>query len=113
LVELIKISKRNLFVVLDKETFIGLILLDDVRKDMFDKNKFDRHISEYLYVPLNDEKVSVKDNMKIILDKFNKTGNYNLIVLDDNKYVGIISRANILKAYREGLLSSDEESHGF
>jgi CIC family chloride channel protein len=109
LVELIKVSRRNIFVVLDNDTFIGLILLDDVRKDIFDKEKYDTPISEYLYVPLDDDKINIDDDMHEIISKFNRSGNYNMIVLDGNKYVGILSRANLFKAYREGLLQEEEE----
>jgi CIC family chloride channel protein len=108
LVELIKISKRNIFVVTDNDIFIGLVLLDDVRKDIFDKSKYNSPLSDYIYTPLNDEKINIDDDMHDILNKFNRTGNYNLIVLDDNKYVGILSKANLLKAYRDGLLAEEE-----
>jgi CIC family chloride channel protein len=109
LVEMIKVSKRNIFAVLDDETFIGLILLDDVRKDMFDESNYEKAVSDYIYLPLDDEKVSITTDMHDILKKFNKTGNYNMIVLNENRYVGILSRANLLKAYRDGLLAVEEE----
>jgi CIC family chloride channel protein len=108
LIEKIKVSKRNIFVVLDQEMFIGLVLLDDVREDMFDQSNYNKPLSDYIYMPLNDEKVNINTDMQDILDKFHKTGNYNMIILDGNKYVGILSRANLLQAYRDGLLHLDE-----
>ena len=107
LVDLIKKSKRNIFVVTgDNNLFIGLILLDSVRQDMFDKSKYKLPVTEYLYSPLSDEKVSRYAEVQDILKKFNKTGNYNMVVLGEgNCYVGVISRANLLKKYRENLLS--------
>jgi len=109
LIKLIKVSKRNIFVVLDGEVFIGLILLDDVRKAMFDPSKYETPISEYLYVPLEEDKINLDDDMHEIIGKFNRSGNYNMIVLDGNKYVGLLSRANLFKAYREGLLKQEEQ----
>lgn len=54
---------------------------------------------------LNNDKVSVNDELYEVMNKFNRTGNYNLIVLDENSYVGLVSRANTLKAYRENILA--------
>ncbi len=106
LIDLIKKSSRNIFVVTDDEdNFIGIILLDQVRDDMFDSEKYIKSITDYLYSPLSDEKVSVKSDARDILNKFNKTNNYNMIVLDGTKYVGVISRANLLKEYRENILA--------
>ncbi len=110
LVKKIKVSKRNFFAVIASDgTFIGMILLDDVRKDMFDRLKYKRPVSDYLHHTLDDEKVSIKNDMQEIVNKFNRTGNYNLVVLDRKKYVGVISRANLFKAYRENMLKETNE----
>jgi CIC family chloride channel protein len=110
LVPLIKKSKRNIFTVTDDEnSFIGIVLLDKVRNDMFDEDKYLKPISNYLYSPLSDEKVSVNSDVRDILNKFKKTNNYNMIVLDGTKYVGLISQANLLKKYRESMIADIEE----
>ena len=109
LVKLIKKSKRNIFIVTDDDDFIGLVLLDEVRNDMFDLTQYSEPISKFLYSPLSDEKVSVNSDARDILNKFKKTDNYNMVVLDGTKYVGIISRANLLKEYRENMIADIEE----
>ena len=110
LIKLIKKSKRNIFIVTDDdENFIGIILLDEVRNDMFNQSKYNDPISNFLYSPLSDEKVSIDTDARDILNKFKKTDNYNMVVLDGTKYVGIISRANILKEYRENMISDIDE----
>jgi len=38
-----------------------------------------------------------------VMEKFRTTGYYNLPVVDDGKYVGFVSRANIFNAYRRML----------
>ena len=108
LVELIKISKRNVFIVLNGKDFAGVIHLDDVRKDMFDPSKYDTPVTEYIYVLSEDDIVDVRTDMHEIIDKLDRTGSYNIIVLRDTKYVGLVSKANLLKRYRESLLESDE-----
>lgn len=110
LISLIKKSKRNIFVVTDdQDNFIGVVLLDQVRSDMFDTSAYVNSISKYLYSPLSDEKVSVDSDARDILNKFKKTNNYNMVVLDGTKYVGVISRANILKEYRDSILEDIKE----
>lgn len=110
LVKLIKKSNRNLFIVIDDyENFIGVILLDSVRNEMFDKENYNNPISDYLYSPLSDEKVDITTDARDILNKFKKTNNYNMIVLEGTRFLGIISRANLLKEYRESMISDVEE----
>ncbi len=110
LVRVIKKSKRNFFAVVDNRgTFIGGILLDNVREDMFNRKLYKEPISRYLYTPLSDEKVNVHDDVQDVINKFNKTGNYNMLVLDGNRYIGVVSRANLLKAYRENMIADIEE----
>ncbi len=106
LTSVIKRSKRNMFAIVDDQnTFLGMVSLDDVREDMFDHEKWDQPISNYLYSLMDDDKVSIKHDIQEVVNKFNRTGNYNMIVLDGNKYAGMISRANLLKAYRDNMLA--------
>jgi chloride channel protein, CIC family len=110
IIPLVKKSKRNMFAVIDENrTFIGMVLLDGVRSDMFEHTKYEQPITNYLYSLLDDEKVQVNHDVQEIMNKFNKTGNYNMIVLDGKKYIGIISRANLLKAYRENMIAGSND----
>ncbi|MCD4697265.1 MAG: chloride channel protein, partial [Bacteroidales bacterium] len=66
LTKVIAKSKRNLFVVVDKnKQFLGMVILDDVREDMFNRDKFGISIARYLHQPLANEKVSVDDSMEV------------------------------------------------
>jgi len=76
---------------------------------MFVKEKLLMPITEYMFYPKPDEIVSTADTMEDVMAKFNRTGNYNLIVVDDGRYVGMISRANIFNAYRQILLDVSQE----
>ncbi len=110
LIRVIAKSKRNLFAVVDKNLdFRGLVILDDVREDMFDKDKYDTPVARYLLQPMDNEKVYVDDSMESVMEKFNQTGNYNLVVLDKKKYVGFVSRANVFNAYRQTLIDVSHE----
>jgi len=113
LIELVKTAERNIFAVIDHDdTFIGVISLQEIRSVMFDKDKYDEPITNYLYQMLEDEKVELDTDLSDVMNKFNNTGNYNLIVVDGKKYIGLISRANTLKAYRENLLQEETDDKG-
>lgn len=110
LTKVISKSKRNLFPVVDaKGYFRGLVTMDDVRADIFDHKKYGNPIHNYLFHPSADEMVSVNDSMESVMEKFKRTGNYNLLVLDKKKYVGFVSRANVFNAYRQTLIDVSHE----
>jgi CIC family chloride channel protein len=110
LTKVIARSKRNIFpVVDDNNNFEGLVILDDVREDMFKRNKYNDPIEKYIFHPKDTEVVSTSDSMEKVMDKFNKSGNYNLVVLENGKYIGLVSRANIFNAYRRILLDVSQD----
>ncbi|MBN2175851.1 MAG: chloride channel protein [Bacteroidales bacterium] len=110
LTHLIAKSKRNLYPVVDSQKiFQGLVILDDVREDMFNHNKYGIPITKYLRQLQANEIVSINDTMESVMEKFRQTGNYNLLVLNKGKYVGFVSRANIFNAYRQTLIDVSQE----
>jgi len=110
LTKVIAKSKRNLFPVVDNnKEFLGLVILDDVREDMFDKDKYQTPVARYLLQPMINEKVFLDESMETVMEKFKRTGNYNLVVIDKGKYVGFVSRANVFNAYRQTLIDVSHE----
>lgn len=108
LIHLISDSKRNIFPVVDKwGNYHGLVDLDDVRKDMFDLTLRSRPISYYIIQA--KEHVSLMNSMEEVMEKFKVTGYYNLPVVNDNKYIGFVSRANIFTSYRKVLNELSDE----
>ncbi|MEE4257678.1 MAG: chloride channel protein [Bacteroidales bacterium] len=108
LTKVIARSKRNMFPVVDEnKRFLGVVDMDDIRADMFDVSKYDTPIQHYIFQPLDH--VSSHDSMKAVMDKFNATGYYNLPVIDDGIYVGFVSRAHVLNAYRQTLKYVSQE----
>ncbi len=109
LVKTISICKRNVFPVVNEENdFVGVVILDDIRELMFRPEMYDKvKISELIIIP--EALVDVKDSMEEVTDKFRITGNYNLPVVDNGKYVGFVSRANIFSAYRRMIKRFSED----
>lgn len=104
LVDAISKSSRNVFPVVDSRGhFQGYVGLEDVRRDMFKKDIYDqRHI--YNYMKSAPEYVYVDEKMDSVMRKFEKTGAWNLPVVDsDRTYLGFVSKSKIFSAYRNQL----------
>ena len=112
LVEAIKYSKRNLFPVLDADDkFVGIIVLDDVRKIIFSPELYNRYAVTELMQPYSDlDVVRLSDSPQDVVEKFQLSNRYNLIVVDDeDRYIGFLSRANTFSAYRRFISESSDE----
>ncbi|MBO7100624.1 MAG: chloride channel protein [Bacteroidales bacterium] len=112
LVDAIQNSRRNLFPVLSAEDkFLGVIVLDDVRKIIFRNELYDSVVVDDLMHPLSEgDLVRSSDSLSDVVEKFKIGNRYNLVVVDDeNNYLGFISRANTFSAYRRFISSTSEE----
>jgi CIC family chloride channel protein len=112
LVEAIKTSRRNLFPVLsDDDKFLGVIVLDDVRKIIFNTEMYDSVTVDDLMHPLSEgDLVRSSDSLTDVVEKFRIGNRYNLVVIDDQQnYLGFISRANTFSAYRRFISATSEE----
>ncbi len=109
LVEAVKKSVRNIFPVVDEENnFLGLIPLDNIRHIMFDREQYQKvKVEDLLIHP--PEIVTTENTMEEVMEKFRKSGNWNLPVVENGKYLGFVSRANIFNAYRQKLLEFSED----
>jgi len=109
LVELVKISKRNIFpVVNEKEELQGIITLDDVRDVMFDEEARQKiEVKSLMQKPPTE--VYPYDDMQTVMNKFEVTQAWNLPVIDEGKYLGLVSKSRIFNAYRKKLILQDKE----
>ena len=109
LVEAISRSHRNIFPVLGEEdTLLGVVMLDNVREIMFDRDLYDKVLVRDLMVS-PPRFIYLTDTMETVLRKFNESGAWNLPVLDRDRYVGILSKSRIFSAYRRMLQQMSEE----
>lgn len=99
-VDIISTSKRNLFPVIDKEgRFKGVVLLDDIRNIMFRSDLYKKmHVSRFMSMP--PARIDIKDPMDKVMKIFDSTHAWNLPVVDDDKYVGFVSKSKIFNSYR-------------
>lgn len=109
-VQVISGSARNIFPVLDsKGVFQGYVSLEDVRKDMFRNDLYDRmHV--YNYMKSSPAYVYEGEKMDSVMNKFESTDAWNLPVVKAGRvYIGFVSKSKIFSAYRSELkeLSQD------
>lgn len=112
LVEVIQASRRNLFPVLsDDDRFLGIIVLDDVRKIMFRPELYDSIVVDDLMHPLSEgDIVRSSDSLPDVVQKFRVGDRYNLVVIDnEGRYMGFLSRANTFSAYRRFISATSDE----
>ena len=110
LVEAVSHSRRNIFPVLDSRGhFQGYVSLADIRQDMFSTQLYDtRHV--YNYMKTAPEYVFLDESMDSVMRKFEKTGAWNLPVVDQERtYLGFLSKSRIFSTYREELKSFSQE----
>lgn len=103
MVEVISRSNRNLFPVLnDDGDFIGVVLLDEIRNIMFRRDLYDKMtVNRFMAMP--PARIQISDSMEKVMKTFDKTNVWNLPVVDNNKYVGFVSKSKIFNSYRDVL----------
>jgi CIC family chloride channel protein len=106
LVNAISKSHRNTFPVLDEvEQLIGLVHLNDVRATVFQTELYQTVlIKDLMSEPA--AKISVDESLHQVLKKFDEVHQWNLPVVQENKYLGFVSKASILAKYREELVKT-------
>ncbi|MFY0627956.1 MAG: chloride channel protein [Reichenbachiella sp.] len=109
LVKLVKKSKRNIYPVLNHDGGLeGIVTLDDIRETMFDEEARNRIIiSEVMTRP--PAEVSPMDSMEEVMNKFQVTQAWNLPVIENEKYLGFLSKSRIFNAYRTKLINQDKD----
>jgi CIC family chloride channel protein len=94
-------SERNVFpVVNDDETFLGNIIVADIKDIIFDTDKYETVFAhELMFWPV--AYVEMNDSMETVAQKIQRSGLFNIVVLNNGKYVGFVSRANVFSSYRK------------
>ena len=110
MVKVISSSSRNVFpVVDDRNRFLGIVLIDNIRNIMFRPELYTRFkISRVMTSP--PAVIVVGMTMESIMKQFDETKAWNLPVVNENDvYLGFISKSNILDVYRGVLVDNFAE----
>ena len=104
-VNIISNARRNIFPVVDNYgKLLGIVQLDDLRHDMFNRDKWGTSIMNYMIQP--PDKILEHEMIQSIMPRFEQGNTWMLPVVDkENRYLGFISKSRILNAYREALVN--------
>jgi CIC family chloride channel protein len=110
LVPLVKKSRRNYFPVEDRNSgnFLGMVYFNDIKNYLFDPDLLNSIIVEEV-MRADLTTVSLGDSVGNILNTFDTTGAWSLPVVENNKFLGLISKATMLDHYRKELKAQTEE----
>jgi len=103
LVKVVAESDRNIYPVVDKNgIFLGSVLLNRIRKIMFKPKLYEQiKVSELMQYP--DITIDKQDSIEDVAAKIQNSNKFNIVVLENGKYIGYISRANLFSHYRSML----------
>ena len=104
MVDTISRSNRNLFPVLNSSGILqGVVQLDDIRNIMFRPDLYKKmNVASFMTIP--PTKIIIGERMDSVMDKFDKSGAWNLPVVDETgHYYGFISKSKIFNSYRRVL----------
>lgn len=109
LVKIISHSQRNIFPVVDEdEKLLGIVLLDDIRHIMFNPEMYDDiYVRNLMIMP--PAILDANAPMEKVMRRFEETGAWNLPVVQDEKYLGFVSKAKIFNVYRRVLVHFSDE----
>lgn len=106
IVEIIKHSKRNTFPVVKKNNkLLGIIYLDNIREEMFNAELYDI-VSAREVMRKAAMIIDTKEDIFSIMRKFEESGQWNLPVVENEIYIGFLSKSSILDKYRHELLET-------
>lgn len=108
LVKVIAKSRRNLFPVVDMDGyFLGIILLDDVRNRMFNREEYQQvYVRDFMHMPQTT--ADINDPMDTVMEKFDYYNIWNIPVLKSGRYIGFVSKSSVFNQYRDLLRNQSE-----
>lgn len=109
LVELVTISKRNIFPVINADNqFIGIISIDDIKEIMFKQELYTKLLVKEL-MRRSTYVITEKHDISAAMRMFDESNLWNIPVVINSQYKGFISKSTILEKYRDVLIQSSIE----
>lgn len=102
LLNIIKNGKKNMFAVVDTQSsLVGVFTLDDIRPFLFNADlQGSLELKQIIRAPA--AVIHPEEEMTDIIKTFDETGTWHLPVVDiNNKFIGFISKSEILTNYRQ------------
>lgn len=109
LVEQIRQSDHTIFPVVDqKDHFVGVIELNDIKHKLFDRDKYSSvPLSSLVKKPAAILKIT--DDMHTVMEYFDKTTNWHLPVINQQQhFAGFVSQQRLFDRYRKSLAQQND-----
>ena len=88
---------------------MGLLVMDDHRDIIFRQELYDLVVVEDLMIE-PEEFIYEDDTAAVVLEKFKRTGNFNMPVIGrDRTYIGFLSKARFLARYQNFIAANSED----
>jgi CIC family chloride channel protein len=100
LIEAFTKSNRNVFpVVTPDNIFVGIVLLEDVKEILFRPDIY-KDLTIGGFVTREVLSIEAGENMDVVMTKLENSSLWNIPVTQEGKYIGFVSRSNVLSFYR-------------
>lgn len=101
-IKAIQRSHRNIFPVVNRDKKLkGIVIMDQLREVLFNSQD-DFTIKDIMRPP--DAIIDINDTVVEAMKKFDDTKTWSLPVLDQEIYIGMMSKSSLLSAYRNELV---------
>ncbi|MFS8617605.1 MAG: chloride channel protein, partial [Solitalea sp.] len=101
--ELSATTNRDVIPVNSEEgRFEGIVKLNDIRKRLYDAAQYDSVLVRDL-CQAPEETVSLQESASSVLEKFDRVNSWYLPVVQDDRFIGFVSRMKVLARYRTEL----------
>jgi chloride channel protein, CIC family len=104
-VEIFKHAKRNVFPVVDKDShhWLGVVYLDDLRAYLFDPTLYSiMTMGSVLQTDLPT--IDARETALSAIQKFESSGAWSLPVIEDGRFIGMMSKSTLFDRYRRELI---------
>ncbi len=104
-VEIFKHAKRNVFPVVEKESgrWLGVVYLDDIRPYLFDRELYGiMTMGSVMHGDL--PVIDARESAVTAIQKFEASGAWSLPVIEDGKFLGMMSKSTLFDRYRRELI---------
>ncbi|MDH4224350.1 MAG: chloride channel protein [Deltaproteobacteria bacterium] len=108
-VEVFKEAKRNVFPVVEKSShrWLGVVYLDDIRPYLFDQSLYGlMTMGEIMHMDL--PMIDASEPVPTAVQKFEASGAWSLPVVEEGKFLGMMSKSTLFDRYRRELIVHTE-----
>ena len=96
---ILQTSPHNTFPVLDPhQNLLGILVFSKVKEPVLRRDP-DLRVKHLMSAPR--ETIAIDDSIPVILEKFDRTQAFRLPVVQDGRYLGFLTRAALLREFRE------------